>query len=117
MPKHKTIDEYIRDCPDAVQPLLETLRAFIHETLPGAGEGMKYGAPIFYNANKVPVIYLFGGRDHVNFGFLKSAELCDPDGVLKGSGKPSKHLQVFPDRPIDQSVLINFVRQCDDMKP
>ena len=115
MPKHKRIDDYIDGCTETVAPLMETLREFVHQTLPGASEGMQYGVPVFRNANKVPVIYLFGSRDHVNFGFLKSAELSDPHGVLEGSGKPSKHVRIFPGAPIDEPTLRAFVKQCETM--
>ena len=117
MPKHENIDQYIRDCAAPVVPLLEDLRAFVNSTLHGATERMQYGAPVFFNAENAPVIYLFGSHDHVNFGFLKSAELSDPQGVLRGSGKPSKHVKIIPGRPIDKSTLRNFIKQCEIMTP
>ena len=117
MPKHQTIDHYIAGCDAAVVPLLNDLRAYIAASLPGATEGMKYGAPCFYNAKGAKVIYLFGSRDHVNFGFLRSAELSDPDGLLTGSGKPSKHIKLQPGQPLDTATLDAFVRQCADLDP
>ncbi|MGB5286955.1 MAG: DUF1801 domain-containing protein, partial [Ignavibacteriaceae bacterium] len=87
--KHETIDDYMRGCSPGVVPLLEELRTYVHATLLGATEDMQYGVPVFLNAHGVPVIYLFGSKKHANFGFLKSAKLSDPDGILKGSGKPS----------------------------
>ena len=117
MPKHESIDDYIDGCTETVAPLMEALRAFVHQTLPGATEGMQYGVPVFYNANKVPVIYLFGSWDHVNFGFLKSADLSDPEGVLEGSGKPSKHISMFPGAPIDEPTLRAVVKQCETLSP
>jgi hypothetical protein len=68
------------------------------------------------NANGVPVIYLFGSKRHVNFGFLRSSELMDPHSVLKGSGKPSKHIKVFPEKPLDKKLLRQFIRQSEIMK-
>ncbi len=81
--KYDTVDDYISTCSAEVAPLMEQLRSFIHATLPGATEEMQYGAPIFLNEHGVPVIYLFGSKTHANFGFLKSTELSDPDGMLK----------------------------------
>ncbi|MCP5074640.1 MAG: DUF1801 domain-containing protein [Rhodobacteraceae bacterium] len=110
--KFNTIDGYISGCNPYVVPLLEELRAFIHATLPGATEDLQYGAPVFINAQGVPVIYLFGSKEYVNFGFLRSAELNDPHSVLKGSGKPSKHIRVLLGEPINKAKLTEFVRQC-----
>jgi len=115
MPKYTSIDQYIDDCSEAVIPLLHELRAFVHKTLPGAKEGMQYGAPVFFNSNDVPVIYLFGSKEHVNFGFLKYAELSDPDGLLQGSGKPSKHVKIGPGEQIDKSTLRKFIKQCESI--
>ena len=111
--KHDTIDDYISRCNPAVRPLLEELRSFVLTTLPGATEGMQYGAPIFRNAHGVPVIYLFGSETHANFGFLRSSDLTDPDGILKGSGTPSKHIRVQLGKPFDKALLSEFVRQCE----
>ena len=113
--KYANIDAYISTRSPDVVPLLEELRAFVHVTLPGATEGMQYGAPVFLNSHGVPVIYLFGSKKHVNFGFLKSADLSDPDGVLEGSGTPSKHIRVIPGQPIDKEALAEFVRQCESI--
>lgn len=110
------VDDYIRGCTEAVIPLLQELRAFIHRTLPGVTEGMQYGAPVFMNAHGAPVIYLFGSKHHVNFGFLKSSEINDPKGALKGSGKPSKHIKIFSDKPFDKALLSEYLRQCESVK-
>jgi len=111
--KNQNPDDYINSFSEGVVPLLTELRAFVHATLPGVTEGMQYGVPVFLNAHGVPVIYLLGSkRNHVNFGFLRSAELTDPDGILRGSGTPSKHIRVIPGQPIDEETLAAFVRQC-----
>jgi len=110
--KHDTIDDYIIGCSLAVVPLLDELREFVHATKPEAAEDMQHGAPVFLNAHGIPVIYLFGSKKHMNFGFLKSMELSDPGGILKGSGEPSKHIRVLPGKPFNTAKLTKFVRQC-----
>lgn len=109
------VDDYIGKCKPAVLPLLEELRAFIHTTLPGSTEDMQYGVPVFLNTHGVPVLYLFGSKKHVNFGFLRSAELSDPDGILEGSGKPSKHIRIVSGQPVDWASLTGFVTQCESI--
>ncbi|MEO1241875.1 MAG: DUF1801 domain-containing protein [Pseudomonadota bacterium] len=117
MPKQEAIDDYIADCTEAVAPLMKKLRAFINNTLTGATEGMSCGAPVFFNARGAPVIYLYAAKDHVNFGFLKYAELSDPDCILQGSGKPSKHIKIYPDEPIKKAMLRKFIKQCEALEP
>ena len=111
------VDDYISACNSSVVPLLEQLRSFIHTALPGASEGMQYGVPVFLNAHGVPVLYLFGSKKHVNFGFLRSAEVADTGGMLRGSGKPSKHIRVVPRNPVDWTSLNGLVAQCQNIEP
>ena len=88
--RDERIDDYIRKCPETIMPLLEDLRVTIHESLPGASEGMQYGVPTFLNAHGVPVIYLFGAKKgHVNFGFLRSPDISDPHGILQAQQTPA----------------------------
>jgi len=113
--KRKTVDDCIRACSAEVVPLMEDLRGLVHATLPGVTEDLQYGVPVFLNTHGVPVIYLFGAKKHVNFGFLRSAELADPNGILRGSGTPSKHIRIMSGKPIDEATLIAFVRQCGSL--
>ncbi len=112
----ETVDDYIATRSADVCPLLEDLRGFIHATMSGTSEEMRYGAPCFLNAHGVPVIYLFGAKHHVNFGFLRSGDLADPDGVLVGSGAPSKHIKLFPGTPYDKTRLAGFIHQCAELR-
>ena len=41
----ETIDEYIAGCPAAVRPTLAEIRRRVHETVPGAGETIRYSMP------------------------------------------------------------------------
>ncbi len=109
------VDGYIASCADPVAEELRNLRSFIHTELPGATEAMSYGVPVFLNTHGVPVIYLYGARKHVNFGFLRAAELSDPAKQLKGSGKPSKHIKLLPGGTHDLALLRGFVAQCAGM--
>ena len=116
--KYETVDDYFNACSANVMPLMQEMRRFIHANLPGATEDLDYGVPVFLNAHGVPVVYLLASKkEHVNFGFLRSGDLSDPDGILEGSGKPSKHIKLFPDRPVDTSQLAGFVAQCNAVRP
>jgi hypothetical protein len=73
---------------------------------------MKWGAPVYWNAAGKPVIYLYGGRDHANLGFLHGAGLDDPDGLLEGRGASGRHVKVFPGKPWPRAALAALVSQC-----
>ncbi len=107
-----TVDEYVALRPKAVRKVLEDLRALVTKTWPEAEEGMKWGAPVYAAPGTEPLIYLYGGRDHANLGFIKGAELDDPDGLLEGKGKSGRHVKCYPGEAHDIDALAKLVRQC-----
>ena len=77
---------------------------------------MKWGAPVFFNASGKPVVYLYGGVDHANLGFLHGAQLDDPDRILKGNGVSGRHVKFHPDEAISKVTLEKLLRQCAKLK-
>lgn len=112
----ETVDSYIAARSAPVRATLEALREFVHKTLPEAAEGMKWGAPVFFNASGKPVVYLYGGVDHANLGFLHGAQLDDPDRILKGNGVSGRHVKFYPDEAISKVTLEKLLRQCAKLK-
>lgn len=110
-----SFDGYIAERSEPVRAVLEDLRALVHEALPEVSEGYKWGAPVFDNAQGVTVVYLYGGKDHANLGFVRGAELDDPGNILKGGGKAGRHVQVFPGGVIPRTALAALLRQCAGM--
>ena len=53
MTKYVDMDAYIDDLPDDRAAALSTVRAFIHETVPGLTETMAYNMPTFENTDIV----------------------------------------------------------------
>lgn len=42
---------------------------------------------------------------HVNVGFIRGAELPDPDGLLQGTGKFMRHVKLRPGDEVDAGAL------------
>jgi len=56
-------------------------------------------------------------RAHVNVGFFLGAELADPDGLLKGTGKFMRHVKLRPGQPVDDAALRKLIHAAYvDMK-
>ncbi|TQV81363.1 DUF1801 domain-containing protein [Exilibacterium tricleocarpae] len=91
------MDSYIAARNPAVRTTLAALRALVQPTLPQVTEGMKWGAPIFLDPQGEPVVYLYGGKDHANLGFIRGAELSDPKGILQGRGHLGRHVASIGD--------------------
>jgi len=60
----KTVDEYIRSQPGAVQAILEQVRSAIREAIPEAEEVISYQIPAFKLHERRPVLYFAGWKEH-----------------------------------------------------
>jgi hypothetical protein len=56
--------------------------------------------------------YVNAFRAHVNVGFFRGAELADPHGLLKGSGRFMRHVRLEPGGAVDAGALSNLVRSA-----
>lgn len=111
-----TVDEYIAGTPGSVGETLQALRRLILETLPDVAEVMKWGTPTYRLANGEPVCYLYGGKGHVNLGFLFGAQLEDPDGLLQGAGKKdSRHVHLNSFNDVDRAALALLLTASADL--
>jgi uncharacterized protein YdhG (YjbR/CyaY superfamily) len=59
-----SVDQYIAAQPEAVQPVLQRVRAIISKALPGCEEVISYNIPAFRLSGKRPVIWLAGWKKH-----------------------------------------------------
>lgn len=90
-----TVDEYINDVGGPVAVTLQAARDLLLSTVPDLEEYMKWGAPSYRIPKGEQIFYLYGGKDHVNLGFLLGDQLDDPAGLLQGAGqKESRHVHL-----------------------
>ncbi|HHT26547.1 MAG TPA: hypothetical protein GXZ82_04795 [Firmicutes bacterium] len=60
----KTLDEYIAAQPEAVQPLLEQIRAAIRAALPDAQERISWRMPTYWQKHNI--IHFAAFKDHIS---------------------------------------------------
>lgn len=54
---------------------------------------------------------------HVNVGFVRGAEIADPEGLLEGTGKFMRHVKLRPELPVDVTALKKLIETAyRDMK-
>ena len=102
-----TIDEYIAQTPQDVQPILNKIRAVIHESAPGAQEKISYKMPGFYLNG---TLVWFGVHSH-HIGFYPTGEgmAAFKDELL--GYKTSKGAVQFPlDQPIPYDLIRKIVK-------
>ncbi|MEE2902059.1 MAG: DUF1801 domain-containing protein [Myxococcota bacterium] len=87
---HQSIDDYIQTLSSSQGRLVTKLRALVNSAVPECTEGMKWDHPVF--ELKEPFCYLKAGRESVDFGFWKGADVTDPHDLLSGSGGKTRHI-------------------------
>jgi uncharacterized protein YdhG (YjbR/CyaY superfamily) len=102
-----TIDEYIAQVPEDVQPVLNKIRAVIKESAPGATERISYQMPAFYlNGNLV----YFGAHPH-HIGFYPTGSGIEAFKEELSGYKWSKGAVQFPlDQPIPYDLISRITR-------
>src|SRR5688500_12107427 len=89
MPQHDPrIDAYIARQADFARPILEYVRAVVHEACPGVEETLKWSAPSFMHAGRI-LCGMAAFKQHASFGFWKHAQVVG-EGERDGMGSYGK---------------------------
>ena len=105
--KPTTVDEYIAQCPEEVQPILTKLRKVIRESAPGAVEKISYQMPTFYLKGN---LVWFGVHQH-HIGFYPTGSGIEAFKEELSPYKTSKGAVQFPfDRPLPYDLISRIVK-------
>ncbi|HET7845352.1 MAG TPA: YdeI/OmpD-associated family protein [Xanthomonadales bacterium] len=104
------IDAYIARAPEFARPVLEHLRAVVHEACPDVQETIKWGMPSFDHHGIMAGMAAF--KAHATFGFWKSSLILDDAGrsaeaAMGQFGRITK----LADLPAKR-VLVGYVKQA-----
>ncbi len=79
MSRDPRIDAYIAKSQEFARPILEHVRAIVHEACPEVEEKIKWGFPHFDYKGMLCSVAAF--KEHCAFGFWKGSLILDKDGV------------------------------------
>jgi len=107
------IDKLLRSYPEDVQILARQARKQLREWLPDASEGVDAPARMlaysYGPGYKGMVCTLLLSKSGVKLGLVGGAALADPRGLLAGSGKVHRHVQLRTVRDLQQTGLKQLV--------
>jgi uncharacterized protein YdeI (YjbR/CyaY-like superfamily) len=109
------VDAYIERAAPFAQPILRKLRTLFLEASPLLEEHIKWGSPSF--DYKGIVVGMVAFKEHVGFGFWKSAIMEDPAGLFRDQPRSSpmfiklSHVDEVP----PAEVLISYVRAAVEL--
>ncbi len=108
-----TIDAYIADQPESVQPLLEQVRETIRTALPDATERISWRMPTFWN--KINIIHFAAHKNHIGIYPGEQAMVHFSDRLK--DYKTSKGAVQFPyNKPIPFDLIEEIAKWCDEMR-
>lgn len=88
------VDGFYARQPASLAPILEELRALVHEAAPEATSSLKWGMP-FYELGGQTLCAVAGFKTHVNLILPgPPGTYADPQGRLEGEGKTGRHLKL-----------------------
>ncbi len=107
MKSYKTIDEYIKNSPKEVQPILQKLRTTIKKAAPQAQEKIAYGIPTFFLGKNL--VHFGAYKSHIGFYPAPSAITAFKKELSKYEG--GKGTIQFPlDKPLPFALIEKIVR-------
>jgi len=104
------VDAYIKNAPEFAKPILEHLRAVVHEACPDVVEGTKWSVPHFDYHGILCGMAAF--KHHCTFGFWKSGLVLGDEAKSQDSGAGQfGRLQSVSDLP-SKKVLTGYIRKA-----
>jgi Domain of unknown function (DU1801) len=106
----KRFDPAIRELAlDARELVLSVLEPSNESILDVCVVALNYG---FSERMKDQVVYIGVYTKHINLGFYWGARMDDPKGVLKGSGKQMRHIQIKSRADLGTPVVRDYLRRA-----
>lgn len=102
------VDAYIANAQPFARPILERLRALVHETCPEVEETIKWSSPFFLYRGLFCHMAAF--RQHCAFGFWKWKQVVGADGDDGAMGEFGR-LATLSDLP-PKKVLTGYLRKA-----
>lgn len=97
------VDAYIARSAEFAKPVLEYVRALVHEACPEVEETIKWGMPTFMHAGGI-LCGMAAFKQHASFGFWKHALVVGDDSPAEGMGSFGK-LTGIADLPAKRQLL------------
>ena len=105
--KPNNIDEYIASQPEAVRPLLQSIRETIRAAAPKATEKISWQMPTFWQGENL--IHFAANKKHI--GLYPGGEAAAVFAARLTGYKTSKGAIQLPlDKPIDHQLIADIVR-------
>jgi len=106
----KRFDPAIRELAlDTRELVLKTIAPSNESVLDVYALAMNYG---FSQRMKDQAVYIAVYNKYVNIGFYRGADMDDPAGILKGTGKQLRHIKIKSPEDLGTPVILDYLRRA-----
>lgn len=113
MPRDPRVDAYIARQADFARPILEHVRAAVHEACPAVEETIKWGMPSFVHEGRI-LAGMAAFKHHASFGYWQHARVMGEgvlrEGVLREGMGSYGRLASLSDLPPRRTLLAHIRR-------
>jgi hypothetical protein len=102
------LNEYLATVPAELRERVRTLDALVHKAAPRLTRSLKWGNLTYHHTANVCALVTH--RQHVNLQVWAGAEIADPDGLLRGTGKQMRHIRFDLGPGPDRRAVAAIVR-------
>jgi len=114
MKKSRSVEKLLEFYPSDVQALAQGARGLLLKLLPAVQEGASSSAPVvgysYGPGYQGTVCTLILSKSGVKLGLVRGAELADPKGLLEGSGKVHRYIQLRTASDLNRAAVKQLVR-------
>lgn len=99
-----SVDQYLELLSNPQAEVAARLREIVRGYYPRLREDIKWHVPV-YSLGTTPILGIEGFEAHVNLKFFKGADLGDPHGILKGTGKGVRHARFRSPEDVEEDKI------------
>lgn len=110
MSKAKDPEALLAELEPPLRAVVERARRLVRKHAPKLVEQVKWGGLCF--VGRKVVCYAHPLDEHVDFGFFQGAALDDPAGVLSGSGRFLRRVQLRRPADLKEKLIVPLLRQA-----
>lgn len=115
MKSYASFDLWAKAQKPVYQDLVRIIRKLIKAEFPKLEEEVKWGNGC-WSFKKLPIVFLYADKDHIQFGFFAGAMLKDPKNLLEGKGKFVRAIKLRDKKDIDKEYAVKLIRQAIKIK-
>lgn len=106
-----SVDDYVQSKVDPrYHALAEAVRGLLRECAPDATEMVSYNMPVW--VGRKIFAYFMANQQGITLGFTYGMRFNDRYGLLRGTGKWSRHLKLKDASKIPAEAIRDYVRQA-----